>query len=186
MCFIGHQPAPLHQSMNFSPRQRSCWILNIHPILIDGCLNTHWIFNFDQSQTCWDGNCFCKQTFSIFLPVFVVGKPSTSSQKHNFIPFASFAESLRKLNYISMVVFFHQELSIYTICVAGLRPPRFSFDFLFWLHEVVRFPTRWSDFWPLALLPTKWSYFLPPDVVGNSTTWMETKHCALYSYGEAV
>ena len=91
----------------------------------------HWIFNFDQSQTCWDGNCFCKQTFSIFLPVFVVGKPSTSSQKHNFIPFASFAESLRKLNYISMVVFFHQELSIYTIYVAGLRPLRFSFYFLF-------------------------------------------------------
>ena len=74
----------------------------------------------------------------------MVGKPSTSSQKHNFIPFASFAESLRKLNYISMVVFFHQELSIYTIYVAGLRPLRFSFDFLFCgqiSHQVVRFLT---------------------------------------------
>ena len=47
---------------------------------------------------------------------------------------------------------------------------------------MVRFPTRWSDFWPLALLPTKWLDFLPPEVVGNPTNCapgMETKHCTM-------
>ena len=47
---------------------------------------------------------------------------------------------------------------------------------------MVRFPTRWSDFWPLALLPTKWLDFLPPEVVGNPTNCapgMEAKHCTM-------
>ena len=105
-----------------------------------------------------------------------------SSQKHKFFTHASLIFVLRNPYLYLMVAKHNPNLSIKTIDLAGPRPPRFSFELFFLLHKVVRFPTRWSDFSPLALLPTKWLDFLPPEVVGNPTNCapgMETKHCTM-------
>ena len=78
----------LHQTLHFSPRQRSRWIQTNYLVSIEPSFVTHYIFNLNHSQACLVGNCFWKQAFTFFWPVFVVGNPSTSSEKHKFFPHA--------------------------------------------------------------------------------------------------
>ena len=92
----------LHQSLNFGLRQGACLIQKKYQYLIIVCMHTHWIFSFNLSQACLLWSCFWKQAFSFFWPVYVVGNPSTSSQKLNFMSLIGHAECLRHPHPISM------------------------------------------------------------------------------------
>ena len=107
---VSHQQSLLHQSLNFGLRQGACTIQNKFKYFVIVCICTHWIFRLNLSQACLLKNCFLKQAFTVFWPVFVVGNPTTSSEKYNFIPFTGHAESLRNPDSISMVVELDLEL----------------------------------------------------------------------------
>ena len=100
--YDGYIEAQLHQSLNFGLRQGACLIQKKYQYLIIVCMYTHWIFSLNLSQACLLRSCFWKQAFSFFWPVYVVGNPSTSSQKLNFMSLIGHAECLRHPHPISM------------------------------------------------------------------------------------
>ena len=70
---------------------------------------------------------FCRDLH--FVAIYALFPQIFFGQNSHLRNITRFLHVWRQLNYISLVGFFHQQLSIYTIYVAGLRPPRFSFDF---------------------------------------------------------